>query len=87
MFADLRQQIQRLTAVRKRPASDTVSRTFFLLASPSLFHLKDWFLQAVDRDTDAFNQVLTAMRMPKTTDVDITARAYWGTRRVRQDSR
>ena len=36
--------------------------------------LKDWFLQAVDRDTDAFNQVLTAMRMPKTTDVDITAR-------------
>ncbi len=37
--------------------------------------LKDWFLQAVDRDTDAFNQVLTAMRMPKTTDVDITARA------------
>lgn len=37
--------------------------------------LKDWFLQAVDRDTDAFNRVLAAMRLPKTTDVDIAARA------------
>ena len=36
--------------------------------------LKDWFLGAVDRDTDAFNQVLAAMRLPKATDADIAAR-------------
>ena len=36
--------------------------------------LKDWFLLAVDRDTDAFNQVLTAMRLPKTTDEEVAAR-------------
>ena len=37
--------------------------------------LKDWFLAAVDRDTDAFNAVLTAIRMPRKTDEDLTARA------------
>ena len=36
--------------------------------------LKDWFLSAVDRDTDAFNGVLSAIRMPRTTDEDRAAR-------------
>lgn len=36
--------------------------------------LKDWFLAAVDRDTDAFNAVLAAIRMPRTTDADLAAR-------------
>jgi len=29
--------------------------------------LKDWFIEAVDRDTDAFNAVLAARRLPKKT--------------------
>jgi glutamate formiminotransferase/formiminotetrahydrofolate cyclodeaminase len=37
--------------------------------------LKDWFLTAVDRDTDAFHRVLAASRMPKKTDEEIAARA------------
>jgi glutamate formiminotransferase / formiminotetrahydrofolate cyclodeaminase len=37
--------------------------------------LKDWFLAAVDRDTDAFNAVLAAMRLPKKTPDEIAARA------------
>ncbi len=37
--------------------------------------LKDWFLDAVDRDTDAFNQVLTAMRLPKATDEELAVRS------------
>ena len=37
--------------------------------------LKDWFLHAVDRDTDAFNQVLAAMRLPKKSDAEQVARA------------
>lgn len=36
--------------------------------------LKDWFLAAVDRDSDAFNDVLTAIRMPRWTDDDRSAR-------------
>lgn len=36
--------------------------------------LKDWFLAAVDRDTDAFNQVMAAIRMPRKTDEDRAAR-------------
>ena len=36
--------------------------------------LKDWFLLAVDRDTDAFNQVLAAMRLPKATDEEVAVR-------------
>jgi glutamate formiminotransferase/formiminotetrahydrofolate cyclodeaminase len=32
--------------------------------------LKDWFLAAVDRDTDAFNDVLSAIRMPRRTNKD-----------------
>ena len=36
--------------------------------------LKDWFLEAVDRDTDAFNGVLAAIRMPRKTDEDLAAR-------------
>ena len=37
--------------------------------------LKDWFLEAVDRDTDAFNAVLAANRMPKGTAEQAEARA------------
>ena len=37
--------------------------------------LKDWFLGAVDRDTDAFNAVLAATRLPKKTAEEIAARA------------
>jgi glutamate formiminotransferase/formiminotetrahydrofolate cyclodeaminase len=36
--------------------------------------LKDWFLAAVDRDTEAFNAVLAAMRMPRKTDDERAAR-------------
>jgi glutamate formiminotransferase/formiminotetrahydrofolate cyclodeaminase len=36
--------------------------------------LKDWFLEAVDRDTDAFNAVLAAIRLPKKTDEEMAAR-------------
>jgi glutamate formiminotransferase/formiminotetrahydrofolate cyclodeaminase len=36
--------------------------------------LKDWFLTAVDRDTDAFNNVLAAIRLPRRTDEDLAAR-------------
>jgi glutamate formiminotransferase/formiminotetrahydrofolate cyclodeaminase len=36
--------------------------------------LKDWFLAAVDRDTEAFNAVLAAIRMPRKTDEDRAAR-------------
>jgi len=37
--------------------------------------LKDWFLDAVDRDTDAFNAVLAAMRMPKKSPEEIARRS------------
>ncbi len=37
-------------------------------------NLKDWFMDAVDRDTDAFNQVLTAMRLPRSSAEDKAAR-------------
>ena len=37
-------------------------------------NLKDWFMDAVDRDTDAFRQVLAAMRLPRSTDADKAAR-------------
>jgi len=36
--------------------------------------LKDWFLAAVDRDTNAFNGVLTAIRLPRNTDEDRATR-------------
>ncbi|ANM30774.1 formimidoyltransferase-cyclodeaminase [Acidobacteria bacterium Mor1] len=36
--------------------------------------LKAWFVDAIDRDTDAFNDVLAAMRLPKKTDEEIAAR-------------
>ncbi len=35
---------------------------------------KDWLMRAVDADTDAFNAVLAARRMPKKTDEEIAAR-------------
>jgi glutamate formiminotransferase/formiminotetrahydrofolate cyclodeaminase len=37
--------------------------------------LKAWFLEAVDRDTNAFNAVLAAMRMPKKSPDEIAVRA------------
>ncbi len=37
--------------------------------------LKDWFTAAVDRDTDAFNAVLAAIRLPKKTEEDLALRA------------
>jgi glutamate formiminotransferase/formiminotetrahydrofolate cyclodeaminase len=37
--------------------------------------LKDWFLAAVDRDTDAFNAVIAAARLPKKTEEEQAARA------------
>ncbi len=37
--------------------------------------LKDAFMADVDRDTDAFNKVMDAMRLPKKTDEDKAARA------------
>jgi len=36
--------------------------------------LKDEFLIDVDRDTDSFNELMAAMRLPKKTDEDIAAR-------------
>ncbi len=36
--------------------------------------LKDAFLADVDRDTDSFNELMAAMRMPKKTDEEIAAR-------------
>jgi glutamate formiminotransferase/formiminotetrahydrofolate cyclodeaminase len=36
--------------------------------------VKDWFLEAVDRDADAFNEVMSANRMPRKTDEDMAAR-------------
>jgi glutamate formiminotransferase / formiminotetrahydrofolate cyclodeaminase len=36
--------------------------------------IKDWFLDAVDRDTDAFNAVLAAMRLPKKTAEEAATR-------------
>lgn len=36
--------------------------------------LKDWFVASVDRDTDAFNQVLAAIRLPRKTTADQQAR-------------
>ena len=37
--------------------------------------LKAWFVHAVDRDTEAFNQVLAATRLPRQTQSEIVARA------------
>lgn len=37
--------------------------------------LKDWFLHAVDRDTQAFNAVLAATRLPRRTADEVSARA------------
>jgi len=36
--------------------------------------LKDWFIEAVDRDTDAFNSVIAARRLPKKTANEKAAR-------------
>lgn len=37
--------------------------------------LKSWFAEAIDRDTDAFNAVLLARRMPRTTPGEVEARS------------
>lgn len=39
----LREEILKKTASQKYPQSETVSRTFYVLTSPSMNHLKDWF--------------------------------------------
>ena len=36
--------------------------------------LKDWFLEAVDRDTDAFNNFMASMRLPRSSPEDIASR-------------
>jgi glutamate formiminotransferase/formiminotetrahydrofolate cyclodeaminase len=36
--------------------------------------LKDWFIDAVERDTEAFNEVLAAIRLPKRTEADQVVR-------------
>lgn len=36
--------------------------------------LKDWFLDAVDRDTEAFDSLMAAMRLPRRTDAERLAR-------------
>jgi glutamate formiminotransferase/formiminotetrahydrofolate cyclodeaminase len=36
--------------------------------------LKDWFVDSVDRDTDAFNAILAARRLPKKTEQEQAAR-------------
>ena len=36
--------------------------------------LKDWFVLAIDRDTEAFNQVLAAIRLPRKSAEDQQAR-------------
>lgn len=51
------------------------SRPAMLAAGRQGQELKDWFLAAVDRDTDAFNAVLAAMRRPKKSADEIAARA------------
>jgi glutamate formiminotransferase / formiminotetrahydrofolate cyclodeaminase len=63
-------------------AALTWSKSGMEKARPAMKHLgtdaqglKDWFLTAVDRDTEAFNAVLAAMRLPKKTQEDIAARA------------
>jgi glutamate formiminotransferase/formiminotetrahydrofolate cyclodeaminase len=50
----------------KRPAMDELGR--------KTQEMKDWFLAAVDRDTQAFNAVMAAMRMPRKSDEDRLAR-------------
>lgn len=50
----------------RRPAMDEIGR--------SGQALKDWFMDAVDRDTDAFNDVIAARRLPRKTDEQKAAR-------------
>ncbi len=51
---------------KSRPAMENAGRDAQVL--------KDWFLAAVDRDTDAFNGVLAAIRMPRKIDAERAAR-------------
>jgi glutamate formiminotransferase / formiminotetrahydrofolate cyclodeaminase len=51
------------------------SRPTMLAAGRDAQALKDWFLSAVDRDTDAFNAVLAAMRLPKKSSEEVALRA------------
>lgn len=37
--------------------------------------LKDWFREAVDRDTDAYNAFMEAMRLPRATDAEAAGRS------------
>jgi formiminotetrahydrofolate cyclodeaminase len=36
--------------------------------------LRDWLLAAIDTDTEAFNQVMVAMKLPQTTEIEKSAR-------------
>ena len=70
------------TALVAMVAALTWSKSGFEAARPAMKatgseaqSLKDWFLGAVDRDTDAFNAVLAAMRMPKKSPDEIAVRA------------
>ena len=72
LSAGLASMIAALTFARKgmeesRPAMEDLGR--------QAQTLKAWFLNAVDRDTDAFNQVLVARRLPKQTEPELVARA------------
>ena len=62
-------------------AALTWSKTGFESARPEMKRigvegqsLKDWFLEAVDRDTEAFNAVMAAVRLPRKTDEEMRAR-------------
>ena len=69
-------------ALSSMVAALTWSKAGMEAARPAMQHhgargqrLKDWYLAAVDRDTEAFNAVLTAGRMPKKTPEEIARRA------------
>jgi len=69
------------SALASMVAALTWSKAGMEAARPKMLELgreaqamKDWFLAAVDRDTDAFNQVLAASRMPKKTPEEAAAR-------------
>jgi glutamate formiminotransferase/formiminotetrahydrofolate cyclodeaminase len=71
LSASLTAMVAALTHAKKgwehaRPAMDRLGR--------SAQELGDWFAGAVDRDTQAFNEVITAVRLPKKTPDEVAAR-------------
>ncbi|MBN1826479.1 MAG: glutamate formimidoyltransferase [Candidatus Eisenbacteria bacterium] len=71
MGAALAGMVANLT-VRKKGMEDVWDEMADLAAEAQ--PLKDFFLHAIDRDTDAFGAVLDARRLPKKTDEEIAAR-------------